>query len=135
MHMVLAEEAATIDDGGEREGDGTATLIAVADAMPTLSDIVLVAPPATSAAPVHHATTGPHLGLYFVRSKPYLPPRSRVRFIIIVWDSMIAMGWGYWGNGQDTGSGKYTLYPLSHGLLKPLKRGLSFGDRPEIPSD
>ncbi|KAJ7901406.1 hypothetical protein B0H13DRAFT_1882998 [Mycena leptocephala] len=28
-----------------------------------------------------------------------------------------------------TGSGKYTLYTLLHGLLKPLKRGLNFGDR------
>ncbi|KAJ7930432.1 hypothetical protein B0H13DRAFT_1962123, partial [Mycena leptocephala] len=47
---------------------------------------VLVVPPATSAVPVRHATTGPHFGLYFVRSKPCLPPPSRVQFIIIVWD-------------------------------------------------
>jgi hypothetical protein len=40
MHMVLAEEAATIDDGGgEREGYGTATLIAVADATNDMSRI------------------------------------------------------------------------------------------------
>ncbi|KAJ7890413.1 hypothetical protein B0H13DRAFT_1887502 [Mycena leptocephala] len=34
-----------------------------------------------------------------------------------------------------TGSGKYTLYTLLHGLLKPLKRGLNFGDSFAQPSN
>ncbi|KAJ7879171.1 hypothetical protein B0H13DRAFT_1892322 [Mycena leptocephala] len=45
-----------------------------------------------------------------------------------------ATGWGYWGIGRATDSGKYTLHTLLYGLLKPLKRGLNFAwneNRPE----
>ncbi|KAJ7843456.1 hypothetical protein B0H13DRAFT_2097562, partial [Mycena leptocephala] len=90
---------------------------------------VLVVPPATSAVPVRHATTGPHLGLYFVRSKPCLPLPSRYVCCGSIFLSQMvdislvsifryhfcdsadlngsnrATGWGYWGNGWGTGSG------------------------------